>query len=97
MGPRASPWTGWTDPYRIAAYRYNTATGQGLELRVPDAPFEILETFCMADHGIVSRYERDAAGRVQPVLLAATNEAAAKWGLGLYRATLFAFCGALTD
>jgi hypothetical protein len=75
---------------------YNTATGEGLALRVPDAPF-ILETFCMADHGIVSRYERDAARPVQPVLLAATNEAAAKWGLRLYRATLFAFCAALTD
>ncbi len=34
---------------------YNTATGQGLQWRVPDAPF-IMETFCMGDHGIVSGY-----------------------------------------
>ena len=42
-------------------YMYNTATGQGLGWRVPDAPF-IMETFCMADHGIVSGYRRDATG-----------------------------------
>ena len=95
-GHEPRPATGWTDPERVAAYMYNTATGEGLELRVPDAPF-ILETFCMADHGIVSRYERDAAGHVQPVLLAATNKAAANWGFGLYRATVLAFCAALTD
>ncbi len=92
--PRSA--TGWTDPERFAAYMYNTASGEGLQWRVPDAPF-IVETFCMADHGIVSRYERDAAGHVEPVLLSATNEAAAQWGFGLYRATLYAFCAALAD
>jgi hypothetical protein len=95
-GHEPRPATGWTDPQRIAAYMYNTATGDGLDLRVPDAPF-IMETFCMADHGIVSRYERDRVGHVQPVLLSTTNEDAAKWGLGLYRATVFAFCAALGD
>jgi hypothetical protein len=94
-GHEPRPATGWTDPQRIAAYMYNTATGQGLDLRVPDAPF-ILETFCMADHGIVSKYEHDAAGQVRPVLRSPANEAAANWGLGLYRATVFAFCAALT-
>jgi hypothetical protein len=95
-GHEPRPATGWTDPQRIAAYMYNTAVGQGLDLRVPDAPF-VMETFCMADHGIVSRYERDATGHVQPVLLSATNEAAAEWGLGLYRATVLAFCTDLAD
>ena len=45
--------TGWTDPDVVAAYMYNTATGHGLEWRDPDVPF-LMETFCMADHGIVS-------------------------------------------
>jgi hypothetical protein len=88
--------TGWTDPERIAAYMYNTATGEGLQRRVPDAPF-IVETFCMGDHGIVSGYQRSASGQVEPVLLSATNETATDWGLELYRATLYAFCAALAD
>lgn len=48
--PRAA--TGWTDPERVGSFVYNTATGQGLGWRVPDAPF-VMETFCMGDHGIV--------------------------------------------
>jgi hypothetical protein len=60
--PRA---TGWTDPDTVAAYMYNTATGQGLHWRVPNVPF-IMETFCMADHGIVSGYRRDPTGRSTP-------------------------------
>lgn len=89
--PRA---TGWTDPDRVAAYMYNTATGQGLDWRVPDAPF-IMETFSMGDHGIVTGYERDSSDRVVPILNNATNIAARAWGLDLYRSALYAFSEAL--
>ena len=93
-GHEPRPATGWTDPERVAAYMYNTATGQGLQWRVPDAPF-VMETFCMGDHGIVSGYRTDAAGQIQPVLLSPSNDAAEAWGLRLYRSTLYAFCAAL--
>jgi hypothetical protein len=43
------------------------ATGQGASWRVPDAPF-LVETFCMGDHGILTRYTRTPTGHVQPVL-----------------------------
>jgi hypothetical protein len=89
--PRA---TGWTDPQRVAAYMYNTSSGDGLGLRVPDAPF-IVETFCMGDHGIVSGYRRAQGGRVEPVLSAETNAAADKWGLKQYRSVLYRVCNAL--
>jgi hypothetical protein len=88
--PRA---TGWTDPC-VASYMYNTATGQGLHWRVPDAPF-IMETFAMADHGIVSGYREDSDGTVLPELMSPASEQAAAWGLGLYRSVLFAFAEAL--
>lgn len=89
--PRA---TGWTDPERVAAYVYDTSRGEGLDLRVPDAPF-IVETFCMGDHGIVSGYRMTPAGRIEPILSAETNAAAAAWGLEVYRSALYAFCDAL--
>jgi hypothetical protein len=38
-GHEPRPATGWTDPERVGSYVYNTATGQGLGWRVPDAPF----------------------------------------------------------
>jgi len=90
--PRAA--TGWTDPDRVAAWMYNTATGDGLQWRVPDAPF-IMETFCMGDHGIVSGYRKDADGTIRPEVLSPQNDAADAWGLGLYRSVLFAFAEAL--
>jgi hypothetical protein len=93
-GHEPRPATGWTDPERVAAYMYNTATRQGLQWRGPNAPF-IMETFCMGDHGIVSGYREDAAGQIEPVLLSAGNDAAEAWGLRLYRSTLYAFCAAL--
>jgi hypothetical protein len=86
---------GWTDPEHVAAYMYNTATGQGLRWRVPDAPFAV-ETFCMGDHGIVTGYARSPGGQVDPVLAAPVNAPARSWGLPLYRRTLYAFCTALT-
>jgi hypothetical protein len=89
--PRA---TGWTDPELVAAWMYNTATGHGLQWRVPDAPF-IMETFCMGDHGIVSGYRRDTDGTIRPSLLSARNDAADAWGLPLYRSVLYAFTDAL--
>jgi len=49
----------------------------------------------MGGHGIVSGYRADAAGRVEPVLLAARNDAAEAWGRRLYRSALYAFCAAL--
>jgi hypothetical protein len=88
--PRA---TGWTAPC-VASYMYNTAAGQRLQWRVPDAPF-IMETFAMADHGIVSGYREDSDGTVLPELTSPANEPAAAWGLGLYRSVLLAFAAAL--
>jgi hypothetical protein len=85
--------TGWTDP-RVAAYMYNTATGEGLRWRVPDVPF-IMETFCMADHGIVSGYRKDATGTIHPELMSPETNPARDWGLGLYRSALYAFATAL--
>jgi hypothetical protein len=73
---------------------YNTATGQGIQRRVPDAPFAI-ETFCMAGHGILTRYAQTPSGRIDPVLAAPVNVPAQAWGLRLYRAVLHAFCSAL--
>ena len=73
---------------------YSTATGQGLQWRVPNVPF-VMETFCMSDHGIVSGYRADSAGQIQPVLQSPRNHAAEAWGLGLYRSTLHAFSTAL--
>lgn len=93
-GHEPRPAIGWTDPERVGSYVYNTATGQGLGWRVPDAPF-LMETFCMGDHGIVSGYRRDTDGRIEPVLLSYGNDAAEAWGLRLYRLTLYAFCAAL--
>ncbi len=90
--PRPS---GWTDPAKVVAYVYNTATGQGLDWRVPDAPF-LVESFCMGDHGIVSGYERERSGaKVLPILQSSTNVAAEAWGLRAYRSTLYAFVEAL--
>ncbi len=86
--PRA---TGWTDPDRVTAFCYNTVLREGLRWRVPDAPF-IVETFCMADHGIVTGYEPDADGRVGVILQSEANTDAKDWGIDLYRATLYAFC-----
>ena len=86
--PRA---TGWTDPIRVTAFVYNTVLHEGLQWRVPDAPF-IIETFCMADHGMVTGYESDADGRVGVILQSETNTHAKDWGIDLYRATLYAFC-----
>jgi len=93
-GHEPRPDTGWTDPGRVAAYMYNTATGQGLQWRVPNAPF-VMETFCMGDHGILSGYRPGAAGQTQPVLLSPSNDAAEAWGLRLYRSAVYAFCAAL--
>ena len=93
-GHEPRPDTGWTDPERVAAYMYSTATGQGLQWRVPNVPF-VMETFCMSDHGIVSGYRADGAGQIQPVLQSPRNHAAEAWGLGLYRSTLHAFSTAL--
>jgi hypothetical protein len=88
--PRAS---GWTDP-RVAAWMYNTATWEGVDWRVPNAPF-VMESFCMADHGIVAGYQRDTDGTIRPQLMSPRNDAADAWGLGLYRSVLYEFVAAL--
>jgi len=96
-GHEPRPATGWTDSERIAAYMYNTSAGEGLDRRVPDAPF-VVETFCMGDHGIVTAYNRDSSsGCVTPALLSSTNAASEACGLRLYRSAVYAFCSALTD
>lgn len=87
--------TGWTDSARVAAWMYNTATGQGTQWRVPDAPF-VVETFCMGEHGIVTGYARNPGGTIDPVLAAVVNAPAIAWGLPVYRDTLDAFCEALS-
>ncbi|MGY5309151.1 hypothetical protein [Nocardia gipuzkoensis] len=80
---------------RVAGYMYNTATGDGLHWRVPDAPF-LVETFCMGDHGIVTGYRKTPAGQIEAVLQTPDNPAARAWGLHTYRATLYAFTEQLT-
>jgi len=85
---------GWTDPDRLSAYVYNTARREGLDWRVPDAPF-IVESFCMGDHGIVSGYTRAPDGTVSAVLLSPNNPDAERWGIGLYRSTLLAVADAV--
>ncbi|MFR9769349.1 hypothetical protein [Nocardia sp. SC052] len=81
---------------RVAAYMYNTATGDGLLWRVPDAPF-LVETFCMGDHGIVVGYRETLEGHVRPVLQTSGNPAAEAWGLHTYRSTLYAFTEQLAE
>ena len=80
---------GWTDPHHVSAYIYNTARGEGLQWRVPDAPF-IVETFCAGDHGIVAGYERSPDGHISAKLRSEINAGAEAWGLPLYRRTLLA-------
>jgi hypothetical protein len=89
--PRAD---GWTDPERVHAYVYDTARGEGLGWRVPDAPF-VVESFCMADHGIVGGYRRGSDGRVCAVLRSGRNAEAQAWGLGVHRAGVLGFADAL--
>lgn len=89
--PRAS---GWTDPARVKAYMYNTATGNGVDMRVPDTPY-IVETFCMSDHGIVADYRPTPDGSVEAVTETSDNPAVTAWGFDVYRATIDRFCDAL--
>lgn len=88
--PRTS---GWTDPARLLPYMYDTATGDGMDLRVPDTPY-IIETFCMPDHGIIADYTRDADGHITGVPEGA-SAAVQTWAFTLYRQTIRAFCEAL--
>lgn len=89
--PRA---TGWTDPTRVAAYMYNTATGDGVDLRVPDTPY-IIETFCMSDHGITADYKRMPDGRIKAITETPDNPAVQAWGFDIFRSTIYRFCEAL--
>jgi hypothetical protein len=73
---------------------YNTATGEGLDLRVPDTPY-IIETFCMPDHGIIADYQRGDDGRITGVPETPTSPAVQTWNFALYRQTIRAFCAAL--
>jgi hypothetical protein len=74
--------TGWTDSRRIAAYMYNTATGHGMNWRIRDAPFAV-ETFCMADHGIVTGYHRTTQAGIGPVLASQANPPALALGTAI--------------
>ena len=89
--PRA---TGWTDPDRLHSYMYDTGSGDGIDLRVPDTPY-IIETFCMSDHGILADYTRDKTDRIVSVTESATNPSVMAWGFDTYRSTIRAFCDAL--
>ncbi|WP_216916733.1 hypothetical protein [Nocardia noduli] len=79
----------------VSAYMYNTATRQGADLRVPDAPY-LVETFCMGDHGIVTGYHRSPTGTIQPILKSVGNPAPESWGLRTYRDTLYAVADSFT-
>jgi hypothetical protein len=89
--PRAN---GWTDARRVAAFMYDSGREEGMRWRVPNAPF-LVESFCVAEHGIVAGYTEQSNGTIYPVLLSERNVAAETWGISLYRATLYAFCDAL--
>jgi hypothetical protein len=86
--------TGWTDPTRVRPYVYNTATGDGLDLRIPDTPY-IVETFCMSDHGIVADYRRESDGHVEAIAEASTNPTVQAWGFDTFRSTIYEFCDRL--
>jgi len=81
---------------RVSAYMFDTTTKGGTRWRLPDIPY-LIESFAMADHGIVSGYRRSASGRVEPILADPRNPVAERWGLRVYRETLIAFCDALTE
>jgi hypothetical protein len=85
--------SGWYSE-QVAAYMYNTATGQGLRWRLPNEVF-VMEAFCMGGHGILSGYRADTTGTIQPVLQSTRNEPGEAWGLALHRSTLYAFSAAL--
>jgi hypothetical protein len=89
--PRAN---GWTDAGRVGVFMYNSGREEGMQWRIPNAPF-LVESFCMAEHGIVAGYTAQPDGRIEPVLLSERNLAAETWGISLHRATLYAFCEAL--
>jgi hypothetical protein len=86
--------TGWTDPARLRAYMYNTATRDGIDLRVPDTPY-IIETFCMSDHGIVADYQRDPDGHIEGLAERPTNPAVEAWGFHVFRSAVDEFCDRL--
>jgi hypothetical protein len=86
--------TGWTDRARLRPYMYNTATGDGIDLRVPDTPY-IIEAFCMSDHGIVADYKRDRDGHIEGLAERSTNPAVEAWGFHVFRSTVDEFCDRL--
>lgn len=88
--PRAA---GWSDE-RLVAWMYDTGTGAGMSLRVPDTPY-IIESFCMSDHGITADYLRGTDGSVQAVPASRDNPAVHQWGMPVFRATIRSFCEAL--
>lgn len=89
--PRVS---GWTDPARVSSYMYNTATKEGLDLRVPDTPY-VIETFCMSTDGIIADYRRALDGRLDGVAETPSNRGVEAWGFNVYRETIYRFCDAL--
>jgi hypothetical protein len=85
---------GWSVPAKLHAFMYETARAGGLRWRIPNAPF-LVETFCMADHGVVTGLRREPSGLISACLQSHDNPAAKEWGATLYRTTLMAACEAL--
>ncbi|WP_182884189.1 hypothetical protein [Microbispora sp. H10885] len=73
---------------------YNTIAEPGVQWRVPDVPY-IVETFCTADHAIVSGYRSTASGQIE-AMLESINPPVSAWGFDVYRAAIYAFCSALS-
>jgi hypothetical protein len=79
----------------LHAWLYDSRAPHTMARHVTEAPY-VIETFSMADHGLVTGYETDGGGEVHAVLATRDNPAAAAWGIATYRRYLSAFADALS-
>jgi hypothetical protein len=79
---------------KLHAWLYDSREPDTMARHVAEAPY-VIETFSMADHGLVTGYETDPSGRVHAILATRDNPAAAEWGIATYRRYLYAFADAL--
>lgn len=79
----------------IEAFMYDSGRRTGMEYWLADTSF-VIETFCMADHGVVTGYTRDGGG-VRPTMRTHDNPTADDWGLPFYRRCLYEGCEVLAE
>jgi hypothetical protein len=73
----------------LAAWLYDSRDPATMACHVHEAPY-VIETFSMADHGLVTGYERTPAG-YQATLATPDNPAATSFGIDYYRKCLYRF------